>query len=572
MRKKTDKPPGPTSSSEDRPINSPPQFKVFRQDDEENSLETQEQEPKTGLNIRLNIPEELKPEPAVPEETKKKQKTGVISISELDDESNDQTACQATEGPPVQRLVNEYGPPAFFREKSKRIISINERFWAEVLAAENIIIHEPDEMQFYTYEEATGLHVATTNDAIRNRFADRIFCASQQWQDYEDLGRFTGSRILAGAIAHLRGVTEARPFKQPPCTYIHCQNCVLELTDGGVVQHSFSSRFKSRNRSPIPYVPDARCPRFENEVLCWVKPEDRELIQKMFGSMLLGYNIAQKILLLHGIGDAGKTTLALILQSIVGEENFCELRTAHLDQRFEIGRFLGKSLLVGVDVDTDFLSGPAISRLKGLTGGDLLDAERKGANANYRLRGRFNVLVTSNSRLQLRLQGDQPAWRRRLVMVPYDQTRTTKTIRDFHLLILREEAPGILAWGLEGLAKLRRDLANHGDIQLTSRQHHQIENFLEQSDSLRVFLRRQIIGTKSSSGLSVDEIVSEYLSYCVNLQWVPMATGTVQRHLEPLMLEYFAAAKSGSMQRDNKGVRGFRNVRFRGENETDIEE
>ena len=74
--------------------------------------------------------------------------------------------------------------------------------------------------------------------------------------------------------------------------------------------------------------------------------------------------------------------------------------------------FLGKSLLIGVDVDADFLSGSAISRLKGLVGGDFLDAEKKSNNRNFRLHGRFNVLITSNTRLRIKLQGDQSAWRR----------------------------------------------------------------------------------------------------------------------------------------------------------------
>ena len=231
----------------------------------------------------------------------------------------------------------------------------------------------------------------------------------------------------------------------------------------------------------------------------------------MFGSMLLGYNVAQKMLLLQGLSGTGKTTLALILQGIVGAENISELRTAHIDERFEIGRYLGKTLLIGVDVPADFLSGPAISRLKGLTGGDFLDAEKKSSNRNFRLHGRFNVLVTSNSRLRVRLEGDQAAWRRRLLVVHYREERTSKTVRDFDQVILREEASGVLNWGLEGLRNLYDDLDRYGDIQLTEAQRQSIENLLEESDSLRIFLMRHIVHTDRKEDLTVDEIVSAYL-------------------------------------------------------------
>jgi P4 family phage/plasmid primase-like protien len=461
----------------------------------------------------------------------------------------------------VANVIEQCGDPAFFDEHRK-MAAINERFWAKLAASESVLVHEPDEAQFYSYDASSGLYVATTNDVIRDRFADRIFRASQEWKDYSQLERFTGSRVLSGAIAHLRGVTESRAFNEPACTFIHCQNCILELTDNGYLNHPFSYRFKSRNRSPIAYEPLAKCPKFLSEVLAVLHEEDKELIQKVFGGMLLGYNIAQRILLLHGIGNTGKTTLALILQGVVGTQNISELRTSHLDNRFEIGRFLGKSLLVGVDVDSDFLSGSAISRLKGLVGGDFLDAERKSSNANFRLHGRFNILITSNSKLRIRLQGDQSAWRRRLLLVPYQQQRSSQTIRDFYQIILRDEAPGILLWGLDGLAKLRRDLQIYGDIHLSKRQLQLIENVLEESDSLRIFLRRSI-ARNDKDNLTVDEIVSAYLAFCINQQWSPMAPGIVQRHLEPLMLEYFGTGRDTHIERNGKAQRGFRNVRFR---------
>ncbi len=463
----------------------------------------------------------------------------------------------------ASQIVDRYGYPFFPTKNGEGIKALNEPFWAALLAAENLLVYEPDEKTFYQYDPQSGLYLQVTEHAIRDMFAHRIRRAPQEYPELEGVQQFTGARILAGPINHLRGVAEERPFNNPAASYIHCENCVLELApDGSFARREFSPKFKSRNRSPVPYVAGAKCERFQNEVLGFIRDEDKEIIQKMFGSMLLGYNIAQKILLLHGLGGTGKTTLALILQGIVGSQNISELRTAHLDDRFEIARYLGKSLLIGVDVQSDFLSGPAISRLKGLVGGDFLDAERKNSNSNFRLHGKFNVLITSNSRLRLRLEGDQSAWRRRLILIEYDIERSTPTIRDFHHVVLSQEAPGILLWGLEGLAKLKRDLRDRGDVYLSDRQRSMTENVLEESDSLRIFLRRQIVGEQGHD-LTVDEIVSAYLAFCVARNWVPMSSGVVQRHLEPLMLEYFGTARSGSILRENKSARGFRRVRFR---------
>jgi putative DNA primase/helicase len=459
-----------------------------------------------------------------------------------------------------------WGQPVFVTptKDGPKVKALNERFWAGLLAKEKILIYEPDEKAFYKYDRRRGLYVEVTEPAIRDMFTNRIVLATKMRGDIpKGLEEFTSARILTGPIHHLRGVAEDRPFNNPEACFIHCQNCVLTLNgDGSFEPKRFSPEFKSRNQSPIPYVPEAKCERFENEVLGWIRDEDKEIIQKMFGSMLLGYKITQKVLLLHGLGGTGKSTLALILQGIVGSQNISELRTAHLDDRFEIARYLGKSLLIGVNVKADFLSGSAVSRLKGLVGGDFLDAERKNSNSNFRLHGRFNVLITSNSRLRVKLEGDQSAWRRRLVLIEYDVERSTKTIRDFDKVILKEEAPGILLWGLAGLAKLKADLSEHGDLFLSERQYSIIENVLEESDSLRIFLKRQIVQTDGHD-LTVGEIASAYMGFCVEQHWTPIPPGRVHKDLEPLMLEYFGTAQSTSIQREGKAARGFRKVRFR---------
>ena len=98
----------------------------------------------------------------------------------------------------------------------------------------------------------------------------------------------------------------------------------------------------------------------------------------------------------------GKTQLANVIQAVVGRENVTQLRTRFLGDRFETFRFLKKTLLVGVDVEPDFLSTKGASVLKGLVGGDWFDASKKAAPA-VSLAGHFLAVITSNSRLCVRL-------------------------------------------------------------------------------------------------------------------------------------------------------------------------
>src|SRR4029077_12234725 len=102
--------------------------------------------------------------------------------------------------------------------------------------------------------------------------------------------------------------------------------------------------------------------------------------QKYCGQCLLGRNLSQTMILLDGVPKSSKTTLALVMAEIVGSDNCTQLRTAHLDERFEASAFIGKSILIAPDVKADFLSLYGASILKSLIGGDRMTAEFKRSN------------------------------------------------------------------------------------------------------------------------------------------------------------------------------------------------
>ena len=73
------------------------------------------------------------------------------------------------------------------------------------------------------------------------------------------------------------------------------------------------------------------------------------------GQCLLGRNLTQTILILDGPGNASKGTLSNIVQQVIGERNCYELRTDHLSERFEVFRYIGRTMLYGADVEPGFL-------------------------------------------------------------------------------------------------------------------------------------------------------------------------------------------------------------------------
>ncbi|MGD0276059.1 MAG: DUF5906 domain-containing protein, partial [Syntrophales bacterium] len=287
----------------------------------------------------------------------------------------------------LQSLVKQYGKPYYFN-KYGEVSSINQAFWAALHQAEHIQLFEPDERTFYRYNQENGLYSIVSEDVIKQEIASRILEVSRQ-QGLPSLERKRTNYNLNHIVS------------QDFC--------------------SFSPEFYSRNQCPIPYNASATCERFLNELLYLaVTPEDALLLQKFAGLCLLGDNLIQKLLILDGLPGRGKSTLALIIEDLVGRANVTELRTRHLSERFELFRYLKKSLLVGVDVPGQFLSEKGAHVIKGLVGCDWFDAEQKGGTASFPFQGNFCILITSNSRLQVRLDGDDGAWKRRLLIIRFE--------------------------------------------------------------------------------------------------------------------------------------------------------
>lgn len=467
-----------------------------------------------------------------------------------------------------EEIDQEFGGP-FVWAKSRNdeyfIKGISEPYWAGLYAKEHTMLHEPDERRFYLYDRGKGVFDEESADRIKQGVSKRLLeVARCGHDDVRMLESMRSDRTLNSVVSQLRGISEERDAFTKRPSIVHLANGVLRLDESGFELLSFSPEFRSRNQSPIAFDPKATCPRFLNELIApAVHPEDIVLLQKMAGQCLLGRNPVQRLLILDGKAGRGKSQYACVLQGIVGQQNVTELRTKHLGERFELFRYLRRTLLVGVDVDADFLNMKGAQMIKGLVGGDWYDAEQKGGTGSFQLQGNFNMLMTSNSRLKVRLQGDVGAWKRRMLIVRYEAPKPKKKIPDFGALLVKEEGPGILNWALQGLLALQEDIKECGEIRLTPRQEAIVDSLLAESDSLRHFLRECVVSAPRET-LTVAEIIRAYAHYCPDKGWDPMTDTEIASQLPSLMLELFRTAKAHDIKRDGRSHRGFRDVAFTG--------
>lgn len=464
-----------------------------------------------------------------------------------------------------EQIIKAYGDPVYFSTARNGKVSvkvINQAYWAGLYAAENLVLYEPDERIFYRYDDGQGTYSEISSDLIKCVLSSRMLEVSRDVQSLSSLAAHRNKKNLDAAIDSLRGIVEQRKAFADRPSVLHFANCILARKDGQWFRQKFSPEFHSRNRSPIVYDPEVTCPRFLHELLLpAVKPEDAILLQKMAGQCLLGENRTQRFVILDGEAGRGKSQYGNVLQALVGQENITQLRTEHLNDRFELYRYLRRTLLVGVDVDARFLESRGAPVIKGLVGGDWYDAEQKGGTGSFLFQGKFNVLMTSNSRLKVNLQNDAGAWKRRMLIVRFEAPPPQKKIPNFADVLIKEEGSGILNWALHGLHLLLNDIDETGDIRLTKNQTSLVDSLLAESDSLQFFLDAHVVRL-SGSDLTVSEIVDAYTRYCTERGWISTPEGQVQRQLPQLMREKFQASNTHNCKSGDKSVRGYRGVVF----------
>ena len=182
-----------------------------------------------------------------------------------------------------------------------------------------------------------------------------------------------------------------------------------------------------------------------------------EFVQRMCGYCLSGDRREQKLFFAHGQGSNGKSTLLDILMWMMGSYAL-KLPTAALmmskNERHptELAQLHGKRLAVSNELEEGAFWAEA--RIKELTGDETLTA-RFMRQDNFTFFMTHKHLIAGNHKP--RLKGGDPAMARRMVLLPFEQ-KFEGDAKDAKLPEkLKAEAPGILAWAVQGAMKWHAD-------------------------------------------------------------------------------------------------------------------
>lgn len=335
---------------------------------------------------------------------------------------------------------------------------------------------------FECYNSNSGLWLRQTEYQVKNTIVEFL-------KRYATNHNCTGEinkkiKTLIGTIFELAKYNPTH-FTQLDQRYmISVANGVLDLsgTAPRLLPHDPGYHFTSGSR--IKYDSNAHCYLFTYVLLGQTLDlDDVSLLQKYIGSIFLGENDLQGILLLQGDSKSGKSSTVQIVEEIIGKNNVAQLRPGLLESRFETSSYIEKKLIVGSDVPSNFLAMKSAAVLKSLVGGDPLQAELKYRNGRQDLKRSYHVIINTNSNLTLPLDWDEDAWRRRMLIVNYQCPKHMKRINNIAALICEDELSGVLNWVIDGALAHKAEMDKYGEYRLTDQQKERVEKMIAGSKS-----------------------------------------------------------------------------------------
>lgn len=398
---------------------------------------------------------------------------------------------------------------AFCNEKGK-VIRLNEMFFADLYCKANKLIYKSSEKTFYQYNPSTGLWDVLTTQSLKKNINELVVTCCNS-AGYPQLIAKRTQSFLSQVINALQFNCEnPEAFLGETTDFrYHCSNGVLRYlpNENQWRLDPFSPEDYSRDRAEVTYDPNATCPNFMKFLDSGLDSDCIELMQLYFGQVLIGRNLSQTMLLLSGKAGTGKSTVVTMLEKLIGLPKSAELRLEHLGGRFETSQLMGKSLLTAKDVSEDYLRSKHAFRLKEITGSDQMKAELKFQNKSIAFRGQFNLIITSNTLLRIKLESDRDAWKRRILLIEYTKERPEMI---FNLEeILTRELSGILNWAMEGVKKL---FAMNCHIKLSEALEKRVDNLLDESDQIANFLS-DCVQVDEYSDSTIQELGETYQLY-----------------------------------------------------------
>jgi len=181
--------------------------------------------------------------------------------------------------------------------------------------------------------------------------------------------------VIEEIIEDIRGYCyESKGLTESDVNLIPCNNGVYNIVTGDFRGYKPDDYFTSK--LPHNYNPKARCDYLKKLIDTMLPEGEIITLWELLGYLLYRGYPMQKLFILLGGGRNGKSTYTTIIHRLLGQENISGVSLADIQGN----NFASASLhrkLTNISGEIDYVDIEKTNQLKQLTGGDLIQADRK---------------------------------------------------------------------------------------------------------------------------------------------------------------------------------------------------
>lgn len=355
-------------------------------------------------------------------------------------------------------LLSKFSPKPFAEEIMKRFSFKYDNF-----------------KRFWIYDEQSGLWLEDADLFVDKYLRDNLLGDEQQKNNY-----------VNEIISYIRSISWTREIPELlNKNLIAFNNCVVNLDTGDISPLSPNVFITSKVMINL----DSKykeCPKIDAFFEKIVGSEKKNILYDLLGYCFLRSYPFQKIFILHGPGQNGKSTYLDLVTRVLGENNISSETPQELATKdFSKGMLWKKFANISSELPYSALGDT--NTIKGLCGGDLIKCNRKYKEP-FQFKNFAKLIFAGN---ELPTVNDQTlAWARRLYIIKFDNI-IDKPIKNFLDTILTHEELSGLAW--KCFQRLMIQKNHNWEFEVSVEPEKMLELYNELSNPLSKFLKEETL-------------------------------------------------------------------------------
>ena len=438
-----------------------------------------------------------------------------------------------TEANPPQEEEN---PSKFWNAVATSPKKVFNPRMAEVIADRFHIAANANESCVYIYEPASGCFRKTTkktfpvwlHNVVRGTDCETILTTSNT------------NEIFSQLLARSSQVTLEDFDKDED--YINVLNGVINIKSGDFMPHDPKYRFLSVINANYVSNDHEKPANFLKMIEhAFDEEEDKTLFLESLAYLISGIYSAKKAIVYVGASNTGKSVILRFLTNIVGKEFVSNVPLEKFSDRFAIHAIHGKKLNVcGEQERNQTIKRTSI--LKGLIGGDWIDAEPKGRD-HYEFLGRAKCLFACNNLPEIDPRLMEEALTNRFIFLGFkNPIPEADRIENFDEILFKER-DAILMLLVNTLIKWKK---NGGKFTQTASSDAMMARFKGQKGIIEEFVEDCCEFASDARTLNSD-LFRQYEEYC--------STNCLEK-LSPIMLIKELTAKYPNLHKHKSHMTG----------------